>query len=91
MHADVGCAHTKIFSLIIMFGVGIYVTFGNDLCFVRYQPSNFCVYVVGTKMAFKICAYAMETLMTCHNFWICIKIGTECMCLVVSILFRPAK
>jgi hypothetical protein len=71
----------------MMYGVGIYASFYNDLFFARYQLSNFCVYVVGTKMPFKICAYAMETHTTCHNFQICTKIGTTCMCLVVAIFF----
>jgi hypothetical protein len=43
------------------YGVGIYATFYNDLCFARYETSNFCVYAVGTKMLFKICVQAMET------------------------------
>jgi hypothetical protein len=72
----------------MMYGLGIYVSFYNDLFFVRYQLSNFCVYAVGTKMSFKICVYAMANHTTCHNFRIYIKIGTTCMCLVVAIFFR---
>jgi hypothetical protein len=59
--------------------------------FARYQPSNFFMYDVGKKTSFKICAHAMETPTTCYNFWICIKIETTCICLVVAILFRSAK
>jgi hypothetical protein len=44
----------------------------------------------GTKISFKICAHAMETSTTRHNFRICIKIGTTCMYLVVAIFFRFA-
>jgi hypothetical protein len=75
----------------MMYVVGIYATFCNDLCFARYQPSNFCVYDVGTKMSFKICAHAVESPTIFHNFRICIKIGTACMCLVFAILFRSTK
>jgi hypothetical protein len=71
-----GCSlslYKDYISLIMMYGVGIYSTFYTDLCFTRYQSFNFCVYVVGTKMLFKICACAMETPITCHNLRICIK------------------
>jgi hypothetical protein len=51
----------------MMYGICIYVTIYNDLCFARYQPSSFCVYVVGTKMSFKICGHAMETPTTYCN------------------------
>jgi hypothetical protein len=68
MHTAVGWAHTKIFSLIMMYDVDIYATFCNNLCFARYQSSNFCVYGVETKVPFKICAHALETHTTCHNF-----------------------
>jgi hypothetical protein len=78
-------------SLTMMYGVGIYVTFCNDLWFARYQAFNFCVYDVGTEMPFKFCAHAMETSKTCHNLRICIKIGTACMCLVLYMLFRSTK
>jgi hypothetical protein len=40
---------------------------------------------MGMKMSFKICAHAIETHTTCHNFQICKKIGTTSMCLVVAI------
>jgi hypothetical protein len=70
----------------MMNDIDIYATFYNILCFTRYQAFNFCVYVVGTKMSFKIQAHAMETPTTCHNFRICIKIGTTCICLMVSII-----
>jgi hypothetical protein len=79
----------------MMYGVGIYTTSCNDLCFARYHSKflhvrNFCMYALGTKIPFKICARAMRTP-TCHNFQICIKIRTSCMCQVVVILFRYAK
>jgi hypothetical protein len=32
------------------------------------SASNFFVYGVRTKMSFRICAHAMETFKTCHNF-----------------------
>jgi hypothetical protein len=72
-------------SLIMMYDIGIYATFCNNLWFAPYQAFNFCVYDVGTKMPFKTCVHAMETSKTCHNFWIYIKIGTTCMCLVLCI------
>jgi hypothetical protein len=81
----------SIFSLIMIYSVCIYATLCNDLCFTQYQPSSFYVYDVGTKMSFKICAHAIETLMTYHNFRICIKIESTCMCLVLAILFRSSK
>jgi hypothetical protein len=31
----------NFFSLIMMYDVYIYATFFNDLCFARYEPSNF--------------------------------------------------
>jgi hypothetical protein len=58
----------RFFSLIMMYDVDIYATFCNNLCFARYQSSNFCVYGVETKVPFKICAHALETHTTCHNF-----------------------
>jgi hypothetical protein len=72
----------------MMYDVDIYATFYNNLCFVRSRPSNFCMYVVGTKMSFKICVHAMESPTTCHNFWTCIKTRITCMCLLVAIFFR---
>jgi hypothetical protein len=79
-------------SLIMMYDTCIYATFYNDICFARYHPSSFCVYVVETKISFKISVHSMKTPTTCHNFWICIKIRTACMCLVVAIFFRsPIK
>jgi hypothetical protein len=88
MYATIGLVYTRIvFLLIMMYDVCIYTIFYNDLCFARYHPFNFCVYAVGTKMIFKICAHTMETPTTCHNFWICIKIGTTNTCLVVVIIF----
>jgi hypothetical protein len=75
----------------MMYGVGIYATFCNDLCFARYQSSNFCVYTVGTKMTFKIYACAMEISTTCHNFWICIIIGTTCIWSVVATYYSDLQ
>jgi hypothetical protein len=74
----------------MMYNVVIYATFYNDLCFARYQHPTFMCMAVGTKMSFKGCAYAMETLKTYHNFRICKKIRVICMCLVVAKLFRSA-
>jgi hypothetical protein len=71
----------------MMYNVGIYATFYKDLCFARFLSSNFCTNAVEMKMPSKICAYAMEILTTYHNFWICIKVGTERMCLVVAMFF----
>jgi hypothetical protein len=77
----------EFFSLTMMYDVDIYATFYNNLCFAQYHPFIYCVYVVGTKIPFKIRAHAMETPTTCHNFQIYIKIGTTCMFLVVTIIF----
>jgi hypothetical protein len=41
MHAVVGRAYTRIFSLFMMYGVGIYVTLSNNLCFAQYQHPTF--------------------------------------------------
>jgi hypothetical protein len=46
---------------------------------------------MGTKIPFKICVHAMETLMTYHNFRIYIKIGTICLYLLLTIFFRSTK
>jgi hypothetical protein len=40
-----------------------------------------------TKTSSKIYVHAIKIPMTCHNFWICIKIVTACVCLVVAIFF----
>jgi hypothetical protein len=75
------------FPLIMMHDGGIYATFYKDLCFARFLSSNFYPHAVETKMSSKICVHATETPTTCHNFWIYIKVGTECMRLVVAIFF----
>jgi hypothetical protein len=45
--------------LIVMYGICIFVTFYNDICFTWYQPYIFCMCVVGMKMLFKTSAHAM--------------------------------
>jgi hypothetical protein len=63
------------FSLIVMYDVGIYAIFYNDLCFTRYQPYNLCNYAMRMKIPFKTCVHALETHTTYYNFQIWIKIG----------------
>jgi hypothetical protein len=46
---------------------------------------------VGTKMTFKIYACAMEISTTCHNFWICIIIGTTCIWSVVATYYSDLQ
>jgi hypothetical protein len=71
--------------------VDIFATFYNNLYFARYQPSNFCVYIVGMKMLFKNYAHVIKTPMTRQNFLICIKIRTACMGLSGCHIFQTIK
>jgi hypothetical protein len=79
-----------LFSSIMMRGVDICATFYEILCFCMIPDIHFLRVYSGTKISFKICMHAMETSTTCHKFQNCIKVGIECMCRVVAILFGSA-
>jgi hypothetical protein len=78
------------FSSIMMRRVDIYATFYESLCFCTIPDIHFCVYIVGTKITFKICMHAMKTPTTYHNFRMCIKVEIKCMHPMVAIFFESA-